>query len=276
MSASPQPAAFRTGSLIIQTPEGCRFALPLAGPVVRFLAWFIDLLCVIAAMIASCCLLSTALSLVPGMAAAAVFLISFGLWFGYGVVLEWLWRGQTLGKRLLRLAVIDEHGLRLTFSQVLIRNLLRVVDSLPAMYLVGGLVCVLTRRSQRLGDLVATTVVIRMPRLSQPDLSVLSESRYNSFRQYPHLEGRLRQRVAPAAARVALEALRRRDTLDDAARVEVFRQIAEHFRQIAQFPAVATDGLSDEQYVRNVADSLFRPQLKARQKAAAVAAATAD
>ena len=63
--------------------------------------------------------------------------------------------------------------------------------------------------------------------------------------------------VLAAEARVAVEALRRRDQLDDAERVRLFAELAAHFRAYVEFPESALVGLTDEQYVRNVVDSLF-------------------
>ncbi|MCK5544776.1 MAG: RDD family protein, partial [Desulfobulbaceae bacterium] len=82
----------------------------------------------------------------------------------------------------------------------------------------------------------------------------------NSFRKYPHIEARLRQRVSPQQAGIALQALLRRDELDPVARIELFTSIASHFRRIVEFPQEAIDGISDEQYVRNITDALFRTQ----------------
>src|SRR5206468_9747860 len=89
---------------------------------------------------------------------------------GYTITCEWSWRGQTLGKRLLRLRVVDAEGLRLQFNQVVTRNLLRFVDSLPIFYFVGGVVCWFSPKCQRLGDIAANTVVICYPRIAEPDL----------------------------------------------------------------------------------------------------------
>ena len=76
--------------------------------------------------------------------ANAVAIISyFAISVGYGIVTEWYWRGQTLGKRMLRLRVMDEQGLRLRFNQIVIRNLLRTVDMLPGLYFVGGVAAAL-------------------------------------------------------------------------------------------------------------------------------------
>src|SRR2546428_4892968 len=147
-------------------------------------------------------------------ARAVLVLAVFVIQIGYGIVCEWFWRGQTIGKRLLRLRVMDAQGLRLQFSQIVIRNLLRFVDLLPAFYLVGGIACLISRRAQRLGDFAANTIVVRNPKVKEPDLDQLLAGKYNSLRQYTHLSARLRQRVSPTEARVALQALLRRDELD--------------------------------------------------------------
>jgi uncharacterized RDD family membrane protein YckC len=248
----------RTSTLVIRTPEGVIFSQFLAGPMSRCLAWLIDL-GVILLLQTVLGLIFAALSMVGGDAVrAANLLLYFVLSLGYGMVLEWIWGGQTIGKRLLRLRVMDVHGLRLQFSQIAMRNLLRAVDMLPLLYLVGGLACLLNKRSQRLGDLAANTVVIRHPKVSEPNLDQLLAGKYNSLRAYPHLEARLRQRVSAAEAAVALQAIARRELLDAEARVALFAEIGERFRSKVEFPLEATDGITDEQYVRNVVDVLYR------------------
>ncbi len=255
----------RANTLIIRTPERIEFSLALAGPVTRFLAWLIDLMCLTAGLV-----LIWLFALIVGWAApdfvfAIATLVHFAVQIGYGIATEWLWRGQTFGKRVMRLRVMDASGLRLRFSQIAIRNLLRFVDSLPGLYLVGGSACLLTRRSQRLGDLAASTIVVRQPRFSEPDLRQVLPGKYNSFRDHPHLAARLRQRATPQDAAVALQALLRRDDFDPAARVALFADLVRHFRELTPFPQEATDGLADEQYIRNVVDVLYRPQVSPRE-----------
>jgi hypothetical protein len=194
-----------------------------------------------------------------GFAQAIALLLQFVVMMGYSIYCEWFWRGQTFGKRALRLRVVDAQGLRLKFSQVVIRNLLRFVDMLPMLYLVGGVACLVSRRAQRLGDFAANTIVIRLPRLTEPNLDQLMAGKYNSLRDHPHLEARLRQRVSATEAGLALQALLRRELLDPRARVELFAAIAEHFRAKVAFPPEVTEGITDEQYVRNIVDSLYRP-----------------
>jgi len=132
------------------------------------------------------------------------------------------------------------------------------VDILPGSYLVGGIACCVTARAQRLGDLAANTVVIRVPRLEQPDLTQLLAGRFNSLRAHPHLCARLRQQVSPAEAAAALQALVRRDALEPVARVQLFTELAARFRARVAFPPETVEGLADEQYVRDVVDVLYQ------------------
>ena len=248
----------KTSALFIRTPEGIVFSQLLAGPVARFFAWFIDALCVAVAMT---CIGSIVrlLGFVSGEFAGALSVLAyFVISIGYAIFFEWTRRGQTLGKKLFRLRVVDAEGMRLQFNQVVVRNLLRFVDALPAFYLVGGLTCWLNAKCQRLGDLAANTIVIRVPRADEPDLDQLFARKFNSLRQHPQLAARLRQRVAAGEAEVALQALLRRDEFEPAARVELFAELAAHFRSRVEFPAEATDGVADEQFLRNVVDVLYR------------------
>jgi hypothetical protein len=117
---------------------------------------------------------------------------------GYGIFFEWFWGGRTPGKRIMHLRVVDAHGLKLEPSQVVMRNLLRFVDAIPAFYLVGGAAMLLSRDAQRLGDMAANTAVIRERRLAPVDAAMLAMGKYNSLLDYPHLVTRLRQRASPA------------------------------------------------------------------------------
>src|SRR5918995_3844038 len=140
----------------VATPEGIELTLRLAGPVPRALAWAVDFL------------LRGAVLLVVFMLAAR-----FGR-AGTGVVLiaaffvEWLlpawfeakWGGQTPGKRLLGIAVLNDDGTPLRWPGALTRNLLRAADFLPFFYGVGLIAMLANRDFKRLGDLAAGTVVV--------------------------------------------------------------------------------------------------------------------
>jgi uncharacterized RDD family membrane protein YckC len=249
----------KTNIHLIKTPEGIVFSQLLAGPVSRFAAWLVDV-AVISACMSILGILLLLLQLVSRDVAGAAYALGyFVISIGYGTLAEWHWRGQTVGKKLFRLRVVDAQGMQLQFNQIVIRNLLRFVDSLPVVYFLGGATCLLNRKTQRLGDIAANTIVIHFPRITEPDLDQLLAGKFNSLRQYPHLEARLRQRVAPGEAAVALQALLRRDEFEPQARIELFREIAAHFHEKAEFPPEATDGITDEQYLRNITDVLYRP-----------------
>ena len=250
----------KTSTLFIRTPEGIVFSQLLGGPVTRFLAWFIDQLCIQVLMTVLGTVISM-LGIISFEFAIAFYVIGwFVIGIGYGIFFEWSWRGQTIGKKLFRLRVVDVEGMRLQFNQVVVRNLLRFVDELPAFYFVGGLTCWLNPKCQRLGDIAANTIVIRSPRVCEPDLDQLLAGKFNSLRQFPHLVARLRQNISPAEADIALQALMRREEFDPAARVELFGVLAAHFRSKVEFPSEATDGVADEQYLRNLVDVIYRTQ----------------
>jgi uncharacterized RDD family membrane protein YckC len=245
-------------TLQLKTPEGIVFSLPLAGPVSRLLAWLVDQACIVAATDLIRTVLRGLGVFTPQLASAASILTFFAITIGYAIALEWFWRGQTLGKRVLNLRVMDEQALRLEFSQIVVRNLLRFADALPALYLVGGIACTVSRKFQRLGDLAGNTIVVRNAETVQPNLDQLLGGKFNSLLEHRHLAARLRQRVSPAMAAVALEALLRRDEFLPPARLQLFADLATHFRSIVTFPPEAVEQLSDEQYVRNAVEILYR------------------
>jgi uncharacterized RDD family membrane protein YckC len=91
---------------------------------------------------------------------AGVILFYFVLYWGYFSLFEAFRNGQTPGKRALKIRVIKDSGRQITFFEALARNLLRVVDAVPGMYLVGVISILCTRQNKRLGDLVADTIVV--------------------------------------------------------------------------------------------------------------------
>lgn len=250
--------AARTNRLQVRTPEGILFSFLLASPITRCLAALIDVACV-AALAISTRIITVLLGVLnPDFAMAFQVIIYFVASIGYGIVTEWYWRGQTVGKRLLRLRVLDQRGLKLEFNQIVIRNLLRCIDGLPGFYAVGGAVCLFTRYAQRLGDIAANTIVVRNPLIIEPDLDQLLPDKWNSLRGHPQFSARLRQRVTARTAALVVEAILRRQDFDPAERLRLFHELAAYFKTLVLYPPEATEGVTDEQYVRNVADVLFR------------------
>lgn len=250
----------RATALVIRTPDGVVFSQPLAGPVIRFCAWLVDLLCIQLGI----SILSFFFGLLGlfsfNLAAVAMILGYFVISIGYGMLLEWIWRGQTIGKRLFRLRVVDAEGMRLQAGQIILRNLLRCVDSLPLCYVLGGATCWLSQRCQRIGDIAGNTVVVRIPMTFKPDLDQIISGKFNSLRQHPHLAARLRQAVSPTEASVAVRALLRREELDPVARVQLYADLASYFQSKVKFPADCLEGMADEHYLRNLVEILYRPE----------------
>ncbi len=242
------------------TPEGFAFQIPVARAPLRCLAWLVDAVVIGAALQTISTIIRPFEHWLPGLASAVGAGAALLLLLLYAAALEWFWGGQTVGKRLFGLRVMDMYGRPLTAAQVLTRNLLRVVDALPLLYLVGGLSCLATRHAQRLGDRVAGTVVACRDNAPVPNLGAWMAGKYNSFRDYPLLALRLRESATPREAGLVLEALARREQLSPGVRERAYAEIVAYFHERVPFPAAATDALSAEQYLRNLADLIFVTQ----------------
>lgn len=158
--------AVQLGRLDVETPDHVVLRYDLAGGGNRGFAALVDF--VLAALVFAGAAfafssLTTALGGGTELFGLAV-LLTFTLAWSYFVLLEWLWQGQTVGKRLYGLRVIRDDGAPAGFVAVLIRNLIRIVDFLPGLYGLGLLMIIFTTHSQRLGDLAAGTYVVRAPR----------------------------------------------------------------------------------------------------------------
>jgi uncharacterized RDD family membrane protein YckC len=157
----------------VLTTEKVPFRYRVAGPGARFLAWLIDA-AILAGLFLAGVLMGTALEAGrEGLGMALMALWVFGLQWGYFLLFEWLWQGQTLGKFLIGLRVIDSGGRSIGFLQSAIRNVLRVVDALPVPMplwcgLAGFAVAACNRESRRLGDLAAGTLVVYLERRWRP------------------------------------------------------------------------------------------------------------
>jgi uncharacterized RDD family membrane protein YckC len=149
--------------MTLETPEGLTVTVPLAGVGSRFVSAGIDFTIQI--------LLTTAAAVVflafgvgGGLGAGLFAIAVFAIFFVYDVAFEVLSGGRTPGKRWTGLRVVRSGGQPVGFVASAIRNILRVVDFLPSVYLTGIVSILVTKRNQRLGDLAADTVVARAPR----------------------------------------------------------------------------------------------------------------
>lgn len=254
-----------TAELTVATPEGVVFRLPLAGPAARLYAMLLDMAIVLAAVNGLGWLLYFIFAKAPGFGIMVITLAEFAIGFAYAALLEGFWNGQTIGKRLFHLRVIDQAGFPLHIEQAWVRNLMRVFDALPFAYLAGGISVLSSPLMQRFGDRVAGTLVVRETPLAAPAEESWARQKYNSFMDYPAIAMRLRRAATPELASLIQDALRRRNELTPYARREIYRELATYLQnEIAPFPDELVEMLSDEQYLINAAGVLFGDQRRSR------------
>lgn len=200
-------------TLIIETPERVPLAFSLASIGNRFLAVAIDhaiQYMSIAAVLFTFLLIASSgrdsqfgaierfASEMSNWVIAVMIFVVFLLFAGYFAFFEWLWDGQTPGKRLLKLRVIREDGRPITLWEAIARNLFRLFDALPGpmipVYSVGLIVIFMSRRDQRVGDLVAGTVVIRertdeAPTFAETFSNPVADPAYRRVQQRTSFEG---------------------------------------------------------------------------------------
>src|SRR6516225_7696769 len=261
-----QPVRASTSvELTIATPEGVLFRLPLAGPASRLWAMLLDIVIVLGTVNGIGLLIYWIFSKAPGFGVMVITLGEFAIGFAYSALLEGFWNGQTIGKRLLHLRVIDQDGLPLRIEQAWVRNLMRVFDTLPFAYLFGGISVLSSPLMQRFGDRVARTLVVRQTPLAAPAEESWTRQKYNSFMEYPAIAMRLRRATTPELGSLIQDALRRRNELTPYARREIYRELTTYLQnEIAPFPDELVEMLSDEQYLMNAAGVLFGDQRLSR------------
>lgn len=229
--------------LTIETPEGVPLELTLAGVGSRFASALLDYLIQAVILAALAIVLVYGAGVDPGAspyAQALWALGSFVIFNGYDVGFEVLNSGRTPGKALNRLRVVRESGAPVTFATSAVRNVLRVVDILPGTYLVGMISILVTRRNQRLGDLAAGTLVVRVARTLPPELQV-SPSVQPPAWDTSAIDGEELDAVAAFLAR--------RRELDASARIQIAAELAGRLR-----PKVggAVAGEGDEMFLERL------------------------
>jgi len=232
------------------TTEKVPFTYCVAGMGSRLLAWLVDAGMIVILGTAGVCGGSVLESGRQGMGMALVLLWYFVLLWGYFLFFEWLWHGQTPGKRLLGIRVIQWHGTSVSFYQSAVRNILRAVDSLPFFYFVGYCVASCNRENRRLGDLAAGTLVVHVDRKAKPIQALQDDSEESISVGQPAFRTRLAQ-LERDQKQTLLDLCLRRNQLSIRDRAQLFRAAAEFLRQRLNLtPEVH---VSDEKFVLNAA-----------------------
>jgi len=168
LSDAGNPTISFVDKLTIETPEQTALDFAVAGIGSRFIAISIDTLIQIAiglvAGIAGAFGIAGLAKIWPRFSmwgGAILILFFFVLYFGYFAIFEIIWNGQSPGKRWTKIRVIKDSGRPLTPAESIGRNLMRIVDWMPALYAVGVLSAITTKQNKRLGDLLVGSLVVR-------------------------------------------------------------------------------------------------------------------
>jgi uncharacterized RDD family membrane protein YckC len=222
------------------TTEKVPFSYRVAGMGSRFLAWLVDAGMIVILGTAGLCGGIALERGKEGMGLALIFLWIFVLTWGYFLLFEWLWHGQTPGKRLLGIRVIQWQGTSATFYQSAVRNILRVVDSLPIFYALGFCVAACNRENRRLGDIAAGTLVVHTERKAKPIHALPEAAGQTNAVRRPLIRQRLAQ-LEREQKQTLLDLSLRRNQLSVPDRARLFHAAAEFLQERL--------GLAPEQYV---------------------------
>lgn len=232
----------RDGHTVV-TPEAVTLHLDTAGVGSRTLAALLDVMVIGVTLLIAAFVLGMFGSLGSTGAWVVGSVVVLFATFLYFAVLEAVWDGRTVGKRALGLRVVTTSGGPAPTSAIVTRNIVRMVDLLPGLPLVGPVAILATRSDQRLGDLAAGTLVVRHGSVQAPapvdigpppawaaslDVSGLTVEDRRLLRAY----------------------VTRESTISGAARYRLSRTLADRLRQ--QVPGLPTRG-NDDQLIDAVA-----------------------
>ncbi len=223
-------------TLEVRTPESIAFSYELAGLGSRFLALAVDQAIQILTLVAIFGGILLALSratrraappdvtdkLALSLVATLVIAIVFAILFGYFIVFEALWNGQTPGKKLLGLRVVRDGGYPIDFGASLIRNLIRVGEAAVGYYLLAAISALISPQNKRLGDFAAGTIVVRDERLGAPRLLGARSEADPAYASTAYLSGEERALVK--------RFLERRDALNAERRSQLAAELAARVR----------------------------------------------
>ncbi|MBS0364962.1 MAG: RDD family protein [Proteobacteria bacterium] len=217
---------------IVDSATGIDVALPVAGPGARSYAfiidWHIRLVLALAWYAGAALLYSGRLTLAAPLASdtrwfTTVLAPALAIYFLYHPVVELALRGSTPGKRMAGVRIVNRHGAAPGAGAVLIRNVFRLIDSLPLCYGVGLVSVAMTAEHLRIGDLAAGTLLVyERPAPAPAGAAALGTAR------------------DPAAAEVAAELLQRWPQLLPEARIRLARALL-----AAQADGAGTHGADD-------------------------------
>jgi uncharacterized RDD family membrane protein YckC len=173
--------------LNIDTPELVSIEMPIAGIGSRFIALIVDYLILIVGGIVVTLVMIVVVAAVHAFAhwsqnwvVAFILILVFLVNWGYFALFEAFWNGKTPGKRAAKIRVIHRSGRAISFVEALARNLVRAVDYLPGFYAVGVVAIFFSKQNQRLGDMVAGTLVVHDREIDTPHWGEMGNRTFTS------------------------------------------------------------------------------------------------
>lgn len=214
--------------LTVQSVTGVDLTLAIAGPGTRSYAfvidWHIRLLLAGAWLLVATVALNATITLRSHDALLSV-LPAAVIYFLYHPILEVMMRGRTPGKRMAGVRILSRDGGQPSTAALLLRNVFRLVDSLPATYLVGLTTCFLTPQRIRIGDMAAGTLLVVDNAAAEESLLRIERLAANSKLSLDALElvdqvlERWNALEPENRARIARSLLTRLDAREDSARL---------------------------------------------------------
>ena len=258
------------------SPEGVRLDLAIAGPAPRIIAYGIDLLIMAVCVVLTFVTVFASLpvgnaigkwfaSLLPktanhahpgnpngalpaqlgGIVFAIFVLAQFVIESGYFIFWEMLTGGRSPGKALVGLRVVRRNGLPIELGNSMVRNVFRIVDLLPANYLVGLISMLLSPSGERLGDHAAGTIVIRLDRPQAAGEIATSRNP-----QTLSLTREQLARIGPREIELIRGTLRRLSTIPEDRADQLLAEVTETMRQRLELPELP--GSDPREFLRDL------------------------
>jgi len=238
----------------VRTPESIAFRYELAGLGSRCLAVCIDLViqfAILAAILWGLYYVGTRQDhhpisptdddLARSIAIGLIVFIIFMIFYGYHILFEAFWNGQTPGKKMIGIRVVRDGGYPLDFGGAFLRNLVRIAEETLGFYTLAVISTLLSPENKRIGDYAAGTIVVRESKLAKPLTlrDALAEGETRSSGAY----------LTDDERDVIARFLERRSSLDVRRRIELSGALAARFRDRA--PAALRD-LPDEELLERL------------------------
>jgi uncharacterized RDD family membrane protein YckC len=231
--------------IAIPTPEGIELEYTLAGLASRFIALLVDLLLRAAVLGALTAVVYGVLdNWIGGLVVIAAAFLAL---FAYDIGFEVWGGGRTPGKRWSGLRVVMDSGRPIGFVASAVRNLLRLLDGPPTLFVVGAVTILATKRNQRLGDLAAGTIVVRErhARATGTPFEIRTASTIGG------VEGVDVTAVSAVELAAIRDFLARRDGLTPEARARVSKRLADRLEP--KVGGLPPGGLAPEQMLETIA-----------------------